>query len=695
MSTAEAREALEGAIEALKDTAATLADVVASLEPVEPPDPVEPPPPPSTDRPEAIFRELDSVPTLHFGWGSKTRYARSYDDLIAPDGVLKYRVESRVLSAGRRQPMPGTYWVELNGERVADLPVIATEWGDKLEGEVILPAPHGWHLIEVGTDNGEQTIPSLVFIDRGEGEPDYLPIVPISQEDFVKEHPYIIQWVPNTFQPVANPLAHAPSGPYDGIPDASELWREIIVPEDQSRYYPVYTDEGVKTAAADQMYYTGVVTNDMPQWPLLDGPRGVGNLMPAMHIEYGTAMCPETGRVGILYVQESHRVVKIRPDGEIKTLFGWRSKPEHMSAPDAKPVYDLIGDWQMPDDRKGMAHGWGISWDSRTLRTNFDAPRIASERGLNPHFDPDGDGYGPTMYVTDDLHGGRILKAEGGSHSHDTPFRVTEWSKQSRNYWDIAEHPDQDGRQISTVQEDAEIVILDENGNEIDVFVKGEKLANVHPENRIVSTPYRDMDFLRRPDCVAPQGLFVVGRWVYWGDSIQRQLKRRHIDTGETVTVIKDGPVARSYSYYKFAIGHGIIALQVWDNKNGGAPFFYDMDGNPIDLGKFSGNGLMRGRGPWWEGAGYGSAVGIDPREFRIAYNSVWGGLNELRLAQPDDPDYDRRKYQDGKDQMKNKGYLERFGRGGWGNWWGEPLPWGESDDIDYYLEACDHKWQT
>lgn len=695
-----------------------LEDRPPETEPEQPPEPGQPPgpdtpgqtdpepgpePDPGPDplgRPPAVFRELiERVPTLSLTWAKNTRYNRKHDEIIVTDGILHVEVQSREFGAGRRHRMPGEYTLLIDGEPFAPLPVKNNRWGDYLEEDIDVSAAGGGnHLVEIFSTAGEQSIPEPMYIEAGGPRREWLAIMPPSQEVIIQGHPFAIQYVRNTFEPVAEPLEPRQYTPFNYLPKGAEQWREVLIPCDESAHYPTLTDEGVPTAMSWQRYYAGSVTDDMPDFPLLDGERGICNAGAAMHIEVGSAACPELGgRVENVYVQGSYQWYKLRPNGEKVTLVGWRSNPAHMSDPGSTPVYDLVGDWSaIPEARHGFGGGWGACFIPKSLRVNTAAPRVPEEQNLHPHFSPKGDGYGPAALLTDDRFS-RILKAQGGSHSHGTEWRVTEWCTDLISPFDIVPHPFLEDHYIASDQEGNAIYLLRDHGDRgeiVDTIVQGAPLAELHPISRIATSKY-SLDRRRQADAVFPQGLAVVGDDLLFGMNMQEQIRKIGLRSGVIDIAVAESRTARSYAYSKFAVSTGqagpamTIYQQRWSNSDGGFPDVFLPGGQKYDLCKHGGPGLLRGRGGWYQSEGYGSGVGIGPG--RIVWNTVRGGLSQLRLADAGEPLFDRRRFNDGESLFVQRTHAERFGRAGWGAWHGERLPWGEHPDIDYFLACSGH----
>ncbi|MCA9156624.1 MAG: hypothetical protein KDA38_17680, partial [Planctomycetales bacterium] len=66
-------------------------------------------------------------------------------------------------------------------------------------------------------------------------------------------------------------------------------------------------------------------------------------------------------------------------------------------------------------------------------------------------------------------------------------------------------------------------------------------------------------------------------------------------------------------------------------------------------------------------------------------------GLMQVSLPNDSDPICDNKKYLRGKSKWEESGYDMIHGENGMGLY-GEDLPWGEDEDIDYFLEWFGHK---
>ena len=89
------------------------------------------------------------------------------------------------------------------------------------------------------------------------------------------------------------------------------------------------------------------------------------------------------------------------------------------------------------------------------------------------------------------------------------------------------------------------------------------------------------------------------------------------------------------------------------------------------------------------DGLGYNMAVAA--KNGRIVWSTVDWALYECSLGLPTDPVCDTKLFLRGKNEYNEKGYDLVYGKNGMG-FYGEPLPWDESEAIDYYLAWFGHE---
>ncbi len=95
----------------------------------------------------------------------------------------------------------------------------------------------------------------------------------------------------------------------------------------------------------------------------------------------------------------------------------------------------------------------------------------------------------------------------------------------------------------------------------------------------------------------------------------------------------------------------------------------------------------MKGTNPLGLGS-YPSAVGIG--HGRMLFGTAEEGLHVVSKALDTDPVIDPVQYKTGKDQWQARGYGLTHGPAGYG-FYGLPLPWGATPEIDYFLRANLH----
>lgn len=649
---------------------ASLADPVpAPPPPVEPPAPIPPAPipPAPIPIPEGVF--VRTVP-LNLAlvlcperWyrkeGAYDRRQSCYGDRR---GVVKLRYFGHSFSGNVSVALPQVEMtLEVDGVEVAR----ATPVGASVEFSFDLSAhpPGGpywlnvkgcapfnavpWPLHVLG-DDGEMPAQSLAAVVRGTHRMQF-PHVGAAQGVAVGA-------VPARWAPTVVPLKPRSVVASAELPHRSKLAGEWLVPLRYSDNHRInVTPNGVWNTANAQAYHQADFEAAIPIVPLLDGPRGKGNLQWVTHIAPSLRQGSKK-----LYFCDPWRVGVIAEDGHITTLAGYR----HASPPHSRPApRELVGDWSaVPAQRRGFHLLWGMAWDQRTLEVDASAPLIGGE---HPH------AVGPRMFLTDSMQGrpaafdqGRVCLLTFSGTDRSVAPKVTEFIAGLREPWDVVYHA---GRIYVSERRGGQVLIFDAD--------TAASLGSITGFTR-------------------PEGLFELDGWLYIGDSGARRIEKVNITTGERLTAVTPTTLQRcsdnNTHFYKIAVSdgtfgpRGMIALMSWTVLNSGHPHLFAPDGKWIESWQWG-----AGPGIRWEGSfmGYGTAVGIG--QGAMTWGNSYESLFRVSKATAEDKALPAA-YYTGEAEFNRKHYDMLHGPHGFG-YAGLPLPWGESPEMDVYLAAHGH----
>jgi hypothetical protein len=198
-------------------------------------------------------------------------------------------------------------------------------------------------------------------------------------------------------------------------------------------------------------------------------------------------------------------------------------------------------------------------------------------------------------------------------------------------------------------------------------------------------------------DTVLPEGLFYQDGWLYYSSKMTRQVKKVNLDTGAIVThiaaVFTSTPSGEDYSKIALSDGtfmpRGTLFYWGWNQSNNGWPRVFGTNGLEY-FGLLNDSGSKRIRGPIINKELYGPgnyASGGGVGHGRLISGPSKDGFYELSIKRPDDPapiSY----------AAITAGDLEWKGQKGYwlthegSSWYGLPIPWGESDNLDAYLQV-------
>lgn len=567
----------------------------------------------------------------------------------------------------------------------------------------------GWHMVSTNGFSGETPLPYPVFVLRNElPEQDWMPVVTPTQ-GMAGATEFHIRWVPCRFDPVINPLTPRNGTPFDTTPsNPQRYYRSLTGSLSGAVRRPNLSKDGVWNTFCSQSYTWASFVARWPRYPLLDGPRGLGTLNMVSHIQIGDARIedrPDSPLMGNFYATDPWRLVKVHPDGTIQTLVGYRTKgniPRYWETASIDDV-ELVGDWSaIPEERWGCRELWAWVWKRSTLKVDHSADPIPHEGNRQPHHR----GNPPQGFLFDSQKH-RILGVEFDPLSHDTPAKVTEFLTGINEPWDgVAWDDDQ---LIVSERKDHRVCQYDMNtGRLVRVILQGKPLASVNTNNRFV-TRHASLEEIRAEDIVLPEGLDILGDWLYVGSVAMQQVKRVHLKTGE-IEVVCQPPASPARHFFKIAVSDGTAGPK-------GAVFVANWTVSSIQA--FLPDGRRWKIDPWdrlfgvgtnhMTAVGYSSAFAAN--HGKVIRASSGEGLQEFTLAQEDDFRLNRTQFLRGREAWAARGYnLTRDPNAQ--SFFGEGLPWSETvidaeteglgveeaavvkaelADIDYMLEALQH----
>jgi hypothetical protein len=526
----------------------------------------------------------------------------------------------------------------------------------------------GWYMASVtGLDGSWSVLDYGVYVLKGAvAQPRaWMPVTTASHElIFEAGGRYQQAWVPTKYEPVTVPYPSREFSDLSTVPMRKDVViTSLAVPRPGDLKRPALTKEGVWTTANRENYFYFDFEQPKPILPMLDGPRGRGSIIAPTHLEVGSA-APGGALRGNVYFIESWRIGKVTPDGTVVTLAGYRHKDIASYWADPTSA-ELVGDWSsIPPERRGFAQPWGMAWDARTLVINEQAAPIPSENNEKPHV------LGPALYISD-TYRNRVVKLEYSATAHGVPPKVTEFVTGLNQPWDV-------------IAVGTQLYVSDRMNNAIRVF---------------------DMDtaaLVKSIPVVQPEGMALLDGWLYYASVKSKSIRRINLATGEDVLIADPTVAGSSMGYYingnsrfmKIAVSdgsfgpRGMIAYTTWSNTYYGYPNLIDgATGKMIDWINVKPGDQVKGNNPLGLGS-YSSAVGIG--HGRMLFGTAEEGLHVVSKALETDPVIDSATYKAGQDQWQSRGHGLTHGPGGYG-YYGLPLPWGETAEIDYFLRANLH----
>ena len=631
----------------------------------------------------AVTLNLNKVINFDF-WNGNSRYSRwqqheAWSDVPEIIGeVVKIQFDLQSLAGGGAAvPMiGGRYVLRLDGVEIAATEV--TPGVTKSSFDVAIdPLPHGYHILDIVGHGDEVCAPWPVYVNDGGPLPQWMPVATSSHEVAIGQRPFLIKWVPAKFDPILVPLVKRSYEPFSDARIRTQLNLERLVVAHQRR--PALGKSGELTTMNSQWYTIGDAVRAIPRQPLLDGPRGRGCLGFITHAMVGTGTQtadPTSAPRGNVYVTTPWSVCRIGPTGEVTTLAGYRH-PGIMSYWEDASNVELVGEFGPGEPH--FHEIWGATWVKSTLAVNAAAAPIPSEDNRQPHL------IGPRMLVTNPQNN-CVQALDFPARSHG-PAKVTTWFK-GLDPWDVV--GPWNGSYFVSERGAHRVLQLDENGKIERVLLQGQPYAKVHHTRLVVRTA--PLDLIQAEPVVSPEGLALMDDWLYIASHAMGQVLRFNLVTGERQVV---RAYASDHAYFlKIAVSDGsfgprhTLFITSWTVGRFGFPAAFLPDGSRWELATYSGATVKpRGAGGNWEGFSYNGAVGVGGG--RLVGGGAGEGVWELSLAK--EPPLNGNLYNAGKKQWYDtRGFWLTHSEGGFGHY-GLPLPWGESPEIDYYLQCHGH----
>jgi hypothetical protein len=651
------------------------------------PIPAPPPPPPSPPGPAKIlpvgslgWRILDNSKLVMFRrYNSGTRYNRFIPNVVlGASAEIEFNADSRTTAPTVFHAK--SYTLTCDGQNLAS--VSPPSGSIRAAFQVDLSAiSDGWHIFDiVPSEGGETPVPFWMYVLKG-GSPGSQAWAPTQTGSFghQREEKWVAKWgrVPAQITAAGWPIALRTTTHFSHPAKPAELFRRDLAPGiNGDPPYLHRTDAGMLTCLGVHGYAWDNIIAKLPPVIIRDGPRGIGTVVGPTHVEIGSA-APAGSLRGNVYFTDSWRLGKVKPNGEVVTLVGYR----HTMA-----GLELVGDWSaIPAERRGFHELWGLAWDKRTFPIDESAAPIPSENNEKPHVT------GIVAFVADSQNN-RVCKILFDARSHSTPAKVTEFLTGLQDPWDVVYH---DGVLFVSERMSHRIAAYDATtGQYLRTVVQGAALATVG-KYRYVNT-LSTLSAIRAERCVAPEGLYIMDDWLYFGSIAMQQVRRVHIKTGELQVAATLAELPPKTNYFKIAVSDGTfgprgsIFVSTWDVERGGGPYCFLSDGTPWSIWVAGSHPFTEGRGGRWRGLGYSTCVGSGSG--RLLCGSADYGLVEITLAQSGDPAMiDHKLYEAGKVEYEEFGFRLTHGIDGYGHY-GYPLPWGRSGPVDYYLTQHGHR---
>lgn len=637
-----------------------------------------PPPPPPPPSPTALVNEplnLARVVCID-SWHGASRYER-FQRLVVWKGIsATVRIIGINLASGGGVNVLGStrYTLEIDGVEATAVNVAsgstAAVFTVPLDG-----LAEGWRTLRIGgLADGESCPTWFVYMDKGGAKPVLMPVCTGSYDvthNGSGLHSWA--WVPSIAAPLPRPLAPRS---YPPITDPRQMVGVNLIPGDGGNINrPCVSAGGIPSTFNSQSYNWNTW---LGRQHLLDGPRGVGTASVVMHISIGTGRFedkPDSPLMGNIYACEPLRLTRISDAGHVTTLVGWRHKgaPGYWQDNPASQL-ELVGDWSaVPEARRGCFELWGLAWDADSLAVDASAAEIPDEQNRKPHIG------NPVCLLTDSVMN-RVLRVEFDGKSHATAAKVSEWL-QANDPWDVVAWRD-------------EIIVSERGAHRIVAYTKAGTMKRVIVErnpalpgsasvdsNRFVVRSGSIAD-LRAHPCIAPEGLYVLDDWLYFGSFAQAIVRRVHLVTGELQDVCAP-TIDGNSRYIKLAVSdgtvfeRGAVFVDSWSNTFAGRSdkVCYRPDGTRMWLPSLH---------PWSVG-GYGTAVAVGAGRLYVATSEE--GLTRVSARMPTDAAVNAAAFSRGATEYAKRNLRLLHGPYGYGHW-GWDLPADSADMTAFFTGA-------
>jgi hypothetical protein len=667
------------------------------------------PPPPAAlctydwhERPQNLSRQV-----IFRDFNMQGRYTRWIGNKVVGATVAKLEFLVENPNAGSTiylQPVPHHLVVDIRGDGtdrriVASMTPSGTQqiaWWSNVDLSGI---PDGWHIFDIeGFAAPDTAHPLWVYVAKsGAVNGKYPPgdFAPVQTGSFglVHEDGPTARWgkAPLTLDPPAMQIQPRPTFTHfshKALP--AELFRRNLSPYINGD--PPYlrpTDDGRRTCLNSHAYAYSTIVAARPGVVLRDGPYGVG-LVPGATVLW-------IGARGTVFFLDSWRFGRVLPNGEVITLCGWRHGDNGL---------ELVGDWSaIPPERHGLREPWGMVFLGKPIKKVHDTLLANPDTSVTVPLEAIGaanDGvlahphqFNPVAFIADSQNN-RILRVEFDGHSHDVKPKVTEFVTGLYDPWSLAIDENDvlyvTERQANRITMWSTATSQTSLGTLIETPSPGFTLAYIDGNRRVVRV--RPRDELRTHPCVLPEGIAYQDGEITWASKAQSDIRRINVATRE-MRVLASFDAAAKAEYAQISLSDGTFGprgtafLSTWEVERMGCPWGFLPDGTrwyPAAMASVAANS---GKGGKWEGIGYSMASAV--RGGRLIYSGADYGIVELSLAQPGDYTIDEARFAAGKREYDRAGYRLRCGVHGFRQWQDEPLPWGMSADVDYYLEMNGH----
>ena len=662
------------------------------------PPPVEPPPPPPVE-PLPPATDAPPMTTLDLGSGARLltqggfhcmgdTYQRFTDyQVMAGTSAMVYLYRTTTVSGPRYLP-ERSYGLRIDGVAAGTFVMPAGQAWTRITVDPSKFAP-GWLRVTVdGGADGEVCVPWWLYNDKGQAQPDLMPVAESSHKTPTDPtgRTHAMVWERPTYTPTPAPLVRRE---YPDVTAATKVHAKCVTRPERgvNLTVPSMTARGVVTAANVQSYFWYRQLDRWPTVPLLDGPRGVGTHGQTTHIEVGTgARFPGGPLMHNFYFSDPWRVSRGKEDGSSETLVGYRHKGMASYWGDGanQKTLELVGDWSaIPAERRGLWNVRSFCWDEKSLAVDESAAPIPSEENRLPHV------VAPVMYITEQRESGKGVKADGrvlrvefNARAHGVPPKVTELAAGLPGPWGIVDWGD---RVIVALRNASRVIAIDKATGAQEVLLQGDATMAPVGQNGIPSL-IGTRDVRRAQPVLTPECLKILDGHLYIGSFAAESVKRidlatREIDQGYMTPVW----MQRQSWFVEFALSdgtfgpRGTVFAQTWGQSDHASAYGTQPDGKAFKA--------HLGAAPWAMGTGYPCAVAVGLGRLYTASSNL--GITRYGAATAGDLTINGTLYRQGEAEWDAMHGNLRWGSMGFGDH-GHALPWGKSAAVDHYLMAHD-----